>query len=819
MRANRRHLLVAMIAVCLLTVSVANASDDASLTLRGHERWVLTVAFNPDSETILSGGDDQTLKQWSLKKSEQPKTLRRFISAVTSVSFSPDGKRFAVGTWDSQLEVCDAHSGKRLVTLTGHSDSITTVQFDPTGAYVASGSADDTLIVWDASNGEQLMTLHQGNEYDVTTAAFSPDGKRLITGDGENELKVWDAQTGEELNTLRGHLETVTSVAYSTNGKFIVSGSWDDTLIIWNASNGKKIKTLQGHTDDITSLDISSDNRLILSGSDDNTVRVWDSHSGKLLMTRKHQDNVTSVAFSADGKRIVSGSKNELNVWPTPKQRAWELGWPSLQGPNGNFTPVRTGKKLVDDLADARLVWESKETDFGKAKHTTSTFKKAGNIMAILGPDAAARPGGWAAPIIAEGKLFASTFRPSGKTYDVQTLRGGTEKGRLEAEDVVIALDAKTGKTIWKVAEPGGFVWGVGKRHGYQVAPVYYNGKVFSMGTTGRVFAYSAADGTKFWETKPEPKMVEERDTHLAKSHILQASSRYGWQQSLVFADNTLVVPRKSNLIGLNPKNGQRKWELEKVISSWATPSPWKHGEKDYLLSATVDIPTQAKLYLIDPSVGKIVWTMAGLHGTHFTLSPSENIVLVNVGSTINRVKPNSTSIRDDNGKVYYGRPGAYRITPSGAERLWSFPDQPQFLFPTWFDSAARTRFVIRDDLVYYSSGGPNRESDFRMIVADANTGKILANEPRENDYWFQLIEDKILHAIDWSHGKRARFDLYSADPSHFKKLGEPWAPDQPLTTAYLVPMEPPVINGKIFLRTETGTVVCYDLTTNGNLE
>jgi hypothetical protein len=33
------------------------------------------------------------------------------------------------------------------------------------------------------------------------------------------------------------------------------------------------------------------------------------------------------------------------------------------------------------------------------------------------------------------------------------------------------------------------------------------------------------------------------------------------------------------------------------------------------------------------------------------------------------------------------------------------------------------------------------------------------------------------------------------------------------LTTSYQVLMEPPVIAGHIFLRTETGTVVCYDLT------
>ena len=92
------------------------------------------------------------------------------------------------------------------------------------------------------------------------------------------------------------------------------------------------------------------------------------------------------------------------------------------------------------------------------------------------------------------------------------------------------------------------------------------------------------------------------------------------------------------------------------------------------------------------------------------------------------------------------------------------------------------------------------------------NTGEVLVDEPRENDFWFQLIEDKLLHCIDWSHGSRASFNLYTADPKNFKKLSGPWKTKEPLTTSYQVLMEPPVIAGHIFWRTETGTIVCYDL-------
>jgi len=493
-------------------------------------------------------------------------------------------------------------------------------------------------------------------------------------------------------------------------------------------------------------------------------------------------------------------------------QQAWKLGWPSMHGPFGNFIAPRTGVELVDDLSDARLLWESADKGFGRAKHTTGSFKRKGKVAALLGPDAVAAPGGWAGPIIAEGKLFATTFRPAGKIYDIRTLFKTVEKGCLEADDMLIALDAKTGKTIWKAAESGGFVWGVGKRGGFQVAPVYNNGRVFSMGTTGRIFAYSAADGKKLWETRANPRMIARRDKELAKSHVLSASAGYGWRQSLVFAGDTLIVPRKTTLLGLDPACGKARWTLENVISHWTTPSVWKCGDKEYLLCATGGKPRQAKMHLIDPGGGRILWTVGGLHATQCSLAPSRTHVLVNVGSLIMKEKPNGSAPRNEEGDAPFGLPGAYKITPRGARLAWRFPDRPHFLMPTWSDSVARPRILIRDGLVYYASEGPGKENDRRLIVARESTGEVLADRLRKGDFWFQLIEDKLLHSIDWSHGSRATFDLYSTEPKGFKKLSGPWKPKQPLTTAYQVFMEPPVIAGRIFLRTETGTIICCDL-------
>ena len=146
---------------------------------------------------------------------------------------------------------------------------------------------------------------------------------------------------------------------------------------------------------------------------------------------------------------------------------AWKLGWPSMQGPYGNFRVAQTGVKLVEDLSKARFVWETEDRDFGRAKHTTGAFKgktaeqRAQKILDLLGPDPKATPGGWAAPIIAEGKLFVTTFKPAGKLYDVAALaydeasrkNPTTARAHLEADDMVIAVDVQNGKPLWKARE------------------------------------------------------------------------------------------------------------------------------------------------------------------------------------------------------------------------------------------------------------------------------------------------------------------------------------------------------------------------------
>jgi WD40 repeat protein len=341
-------------------------SDQSRMTLLGHKKLAISVAFSPDGKRIISGSWDNTIKVWDAATGDELMTLRGHKECVKSVAFGPDGKRIASGSNDTTIKVWDSATGTELMTLRGHGNWVDSIAFSPDGKRIISGSADHTIKIWDAATGTELMTLrghrYHGGSYagSIRSIAFSPDGKRIASGSNDRTIKIWDAATGAELMTLRGHRGAVKSVAFSPDGKRIASGSTNKTIKIWDAATGAELMTLRGHGNWIDSIAISPDGKRIISGSGDNTIKVWDSATGAELMTlRGHGDWVASIAISPDGKRIVSASGDKtIKVWDTAiRAEVVTLGGHQDYVLSIAFSP--DGKRIVSAGAENTIkVWD-----------------------------------------------------------------------------------------------------------------------------------------------------------------------------------------------------------------------------------------------------------------------------------------------------------------------------------------------------------------------------------------------------------------------------------------------------------------------------
>ncbi|GBF52481.1 high-affnity carbon uptake protein Hat/HatR [Microcystis sp. 0824] len=241
---------------------------------RHRHKRINSVAFSPCQGFLVSGGDDQTVRIWSLETKE-------LIS-----------------------------------TLTGHQDKVTAVAVHPDREIIASGSEDKTVKIWSVKTGEILSTL-QGHSDKVLTVKFSQNGQLLASGGGENDKTVIIWNLGEKSSiTLKGHSDWfggILSVDFGSNNKFLASGSKDKTIKIWDIKRGTEVKTLSEHSDHINSVSVSPNNQLLASGSDDKSLKLWDlKAAGRVIISIPHPQKIYAVCFSPDGNYIATACQDKI---------------------------------------------------------------------------------------------------------------------------------------------------------------------------------------------------------------------------------------------------------------------------------------------------------------------------------------------------------------------------------------------------------------------------------------------------------------------------------------------------------------------------
>ena len=345
----------------------------------------------------------------------------------------------------------------------------------------------------------------------------------------------------------------------------------------------------------------------------------------------------------------------------------------------------------MDDLKEARALWTSADALLGFCKGSSS-----GYVSHLADPKS--HPGTGSGLFVAEGKVFASSFRPRGSVWPENhpnigvSFKSGKWSGEqaaalqrnspYDADDLTIALDLQTGKTLWQaVEESRGVNRYSGKRLHFTVTPAYHGGRVFSLGTMGVRYCYDAASGKKLWE---DATGLLAREMPAVKEKLLRdrkdMASGGGMGASLVVADGVLVVPEFDlkgapdiGLRGVEAASGRTLWVLPAATCRFATPAVWTHQGRQFLLCATVGQPGKfntGQLHLIDPKTGKARWTVTGLAPAYYPRSPSATRVCVNVPSAV----PSAKQSKDG---LPWGLLAAFRLTPERAERAWTMPDQP----------------------------------------------------------------------------------------------------------------------------------------------
>jgi len=197
---------------------------------------VVGLAVDAEGRGVWCLHQDGLLGEWALSGLD---SLRRFDagSPVLAVAISRDGGTVVSGGNDQSVRVWDPATGQQRFQMTGHGGPVLALALSPDDAMVVSASGDLTLRLWDVAGGRALKQLAATDEA-VYSLSVHPAGRLVAAGGGDRSIHLHDILGGGIERSLRGHADFVHAVAFNRQGTRLLSYGYGGALKVWNPADG-----------------------------------------------------------------------------------------------------------------------------------------------------------------------------------------------------------------------------------------------------------------------------------------------------------------------------------------------------------------------------------------------------------------------------------------------------------------------------------------------------------------------------------------------------------------------------------------------------
>ncbi len=207
-------------------------------------------------------------------------------------------------------------------------------------------------------------------------------------------------------------------------------------------------------------------------------------------------------------------------------------------------------------------------------------------------------PSSWPDTLIPRWKVKVGTGDATpvlvGKKIYLHTRQGGDE--------VILCLDAATGKDLWSDKYPAPPVTGPASSHpGPRSTPAVAEGKIVTFGTSGILSCLDAATGKVVWR----------------KENPANAIPQFFTGMSPLIVDGVCIAhvgtKDNGNILALDLKTGTEKWNIQGDGPAYASPSLMTMAGKKHII-----VQTEKNLMSLDFADGKILWQIPAIPAQRF---------------------------------------------------------------------------------------------------------------------------------------------------------------------------------------------------------
>ncbi len=294
------------------TIILCNEQGDFITSYKGHEDFVLSLAINESSNTLVSVSKNGRLHKWKIAS----KVVSRFgphAEEVATLDISKDGSWIMTGT-GSGLQTAGNQMNDKVNQKFGckkqkQKSFLDAIRLKPKQTYLSS------------LDGTRKINFKPFQAQTIAAIAISPDASSYLVQYDDKKVIIYDNR-GEVVKQIVPQNGQLISSTFIENNDVLLVNKTKHTLTMQN-QNEDILNTLD-FTKPIEKIHYDVPNSLCLVSHKDSTISVINTKRADTLSLDLGQA-VASFAVSPNGNMILVGGTTKAKLWTEDEVRSFDI--------------------------------------------------------------------------------------------------------------------------------------------------------------------------------------------------------------------------------------------------------------------------------------------------------------------------------------------------------------------------------------------------------------------------------------------------------------------------------------------------------------